>query len=87
VQPIGSAWQKLPRVVRDLSSELGKKIDLVMLGSALVEGVEADRALLGLARRLALGSRLDAVVGRVAGRSCRGWCATCRRNSARRSTS
>ena len=30
MQPIGNAWQKLPRVVRDLSSELGKQIELVM---------------------------------------------------------
>ena len=28
MQPIGNAWQKLPRIVRDLSSELGKQIDL-----------------------------------------------------------
>ncbi|RVU16616.1 hybrid sensor histidine kinase/response regulator [Methylobacterium oryzihabitans] len=42
MQPIGSAWQKLPRVVRDLSSELGKKIDLVMLGSE----TELDRQVL-----------------------------------------
>jgi two-component system chemotaxis sensor kinase CheA len=26
MQPIGTAWQKLPRVVRDLSAELGKKM-------------------------------------------------------------
>src|SRR6516165_2685838 len=26
MQPIGNAWQKLPRIVRDLSSELGKQI-------------------------------------------------------------
>jgi two-component system chemotaxis sensor kinase CheA len=28
MQPIGNAWQKLPRIVRDLSSELGKQIEL-----------------------------------------------------------
>ena len=33
MQPIGNAWQKLPRVVRDLSGELGKQIELVMLGA------------------------------------------------------
>ncbi|GJD59952.1 hybrid sensor histidine kinase/response regulator [Methylobacterium frigidaeris] len=42
MQPIGSAWQKLPRVVRDLSSELGKKIDLVMQGAE----TELDRQVL-----------------------------------------
>jgi hypothetical protein len=26
MQPIGHAWQKLPRIVRDLSVELGKEI-------------------------------------------------------------
>ena len=26
MQPIGNAWAKLPRLVRDLSHELGKKI-------------------------------------------------------------
>ena len=25
MQPIGNAWQKLPRIVRDLSGELGKQ--------------------------------------------------------------
>ncbi len=42
MQPIGSAWQKLPRVVRDLSGELGKKIDLIMLGAE----TELDRQVL-----------------------------------------
>ncbi|MCA1402909.1 hybrid sensor histidine kinase/response regulator, partial [Bradyrhizobium sp. BRP56] len=27
MQPIGNAWQKLPRIVRDLSGELGKQIE------------------------------------------------------------
>jgi two-component system chemotaxis sensor kinase CheA len=27
MQPIGNAWAKLPRIIRDLSMELGKKID------------------------------------------------------------
>src|SRR3546814_20042802 len=30
MQPIGNAWAKLPRIVRDLAHELDKKIDLVM---------------------------------------------------------
>jgi two-component system, chemotaxis family, sensor kinase CheA len=42
MQPIGNAWAKLPRVVRDLSADLGKKIDLVMIG----EDTELDRQLL-----------------------------------------
>ena len=42
MQPIGTAWQKLPRVVRDLSGELSKKIDLVMQGA----DTELDRQVL-----------------------------------------
>jgi two-component system chemotaxis sensor kinase CheA len=42
MQPIGNAWQKLPRVVRDLSGELSKKIDLVMQGA----DTELDRQVL-----------------------------------------
>ena len=42
MQPIGNAWQKLPRVVRDLSSELGKQIDLEMQGAE----TELDRQVL-----------------------------------------
>lgn len=42
MQPIGSAWTKLSRVVRDLSSELGKKIELVTIGAE----TEIDRQLL-----------------------------------------
>src|SRR5580692_13113286 len=30
MQPIGNAWQKFPRIVRDLSNELGKDIELEM---------------------------------------------------------
>jgi two-component system chemotaxis sensor kinase CheA len=44
MQPIGNAWNKLPRLVRDLSHELGKKIDLVMLGAE----TELDRQVLEL---------------------------------------
>ena len=42
MQPIGNAWQKLPRVVRDLSNDLSKKIDLAMLGA----DTELDRQVL-----------------------------------------
>ena len=42
MQPIGNAWAKLPRIVRDLSHELGKKIDLRMLGA----DTELDRQVL-----------------------------------------
>lgn len=42
MQPIGNAWQKLPRVIRDLSAELSKKIDLVMQGA----DTELDRQVL-----------------------------------------
>ena len=44
MQPIGNAWQKLPRIVRDLAMELGKKIDLVMIG----QETELDRQVLEL---------------------------------------
>ncbi len=44
MQPIGNAWAKLPRIVRDLSHELGKKIDLQMLGA----DTELDRQVLEL---------------------------------------
>jgi two-component system chemotaxis sensor kinase CheA len=46
MQPIGSAWKKLPRIVRDASQDLGKKIDLVMEG----EATELDRQVLELIR-------------------------------------
>ena len=44
MQPIGNAWQKLPRIVRDLSNELGKKIDLEMQGA----DTELDRQVLDM---------------------------------------
>ncbi len=44
MQPIGHAWNKLPRIVRDLARELDKKIDLVMLGAE----TELDRQVLEL---------------------------------------
>jgi len=42
MQPIGNAWSKLPRIIRDLSIELGKKIDLEMRG----QDTELDRQIL-----------------------------------------
>jgi two-component system, chemotaxis family, sensor kinase CheA len=44
MQPIGNAWTKLPRIVRDLSNELKKKITLEMHG----EDTELDRQVLEL---------------------------------------
>lgn len=44
MQPIGSAWKKLPRIVRDAARDLNKKIDLVMDG----EATELDRQVLEL---------------------------------------
>lgn len=42
MQPIGNAWQKLPRIIRDLSRELDKKIELDMIGAE----TELDRQVL-----------------------------------------
>ncbi|MCK0207935.1 chemotaxis protein CheW [Starkeya koreensis] len=42
MQPIGNAWQKLPRIVRDLAQELGKHIELEQHGAE----TELDRQLL-----------------------------------------
>ncbi|WP_428533671.1 chemotaxis protein CheW [Rhodopila sp.] len=42
MQPIGHAWNKLPRLVRDLSHDMGKKIELRMLGAE----TELDRQVL-----------------------------------------
>ncbi|MDO9061981.1 MAG: Hpt domain-containing protein, partial [Bradyrhizobium sp.] len=44
MQPIGNAWQKLPRIVRDLGAELGKPIELEMHGA----DTELDRQVLDL---------------------------------------
>jgi two-component system chemotaxis sensor kinase CheA len=46
MQPIGNAWQKLPRIVRDLSAELGKQIELEMHGAE----TELDRQVLELVK-------------------------------------
>ncbi len=46
MQPIGNAWQKLPRIVRDLSAELGKQIELETHGA----DTELDRQVLELVK-------------------------------------
>jgi two-component system chemotaxis sensor kinase CheA len=46
MQPIGSAWNKLPRLVRDLAQETGKQIVLEMRG----QDTELDRQVLELMR-------------------------------------
>ena len=42
MQPIGNAWSKFPRLIRDLTHDLGKKIELKMHGAE----TELDRQLL-----------------------------------------
>lgn len=42
MQPIGNAWNKLPRLVRDLARETGKRIELAMHGAE----TELDRQVL-----------------------------------------
>ena len=44
MQPIGSAWQKFPRIIRDLSHDLGKEIELELQGAE----TELDRQVLDL---------------------------------------
>jgi len=46
MQPIGNAWKGLPRLVRDLSRELGKRIELEMRGA----DTELDRQVLEMIR-------------------------------------
>ncbi len=46
MQPIGRAWQKLPRIVRDLSTDLDKEIELEMHGAE----TELDRQVLELVK-------------------------------------
>ena len=46
MQPIGSAWSKLPRLVRDLANDLNKPMELRMLGAE----TEIDRQVLELVR-------------------------------------
>ena len=42
MQPIGNAWSKFPRLIRDLSHDLNKKIELKMIG----ESTELDRQMI-----------------------------------------
>lgn len=42
MQPIGNVWAKFPRVVRDVSNELGKKVRLIMDG----QDTELDRTVI-----------------------------------------
>jgi len=42
MQPIGNIWSKFPRIVRDLSHELGKKVQLTMEGKE----TELDRTII-----------------------------------------
>ena len=42
MQPIGQVWSKMPRMVRDLSHQLGREVDLTMEGHE----TELDRSLL-----------------------------------------
>lgn len=44
MQPIGNAWAKMPRLVRDLASDLGKDVELIMVG----EETELDRQVIEL---------------------------------------
>ena len=44
MQPVGNAWAKLPRIIRDISIDLNKKIDLQMKG----QETELDRQVLDL---------------------------------------
>ncbi len=46
MQPIGTVWNKLPRMLRDLAHELGKQIELNIYGAE----TELDRGLLELIR-------------------------------------
>lgn len=44
MQPIGNAWSKFPRLIRDLSLDLDKKIELQMIG----QDTELDRQMLDM---------------------------------------
>jgi two-component system, chemotaxis family, sensor kinase CheA len=46
MQPIGNAWAKLPRLVRDLARDLGKKLELRMIGAE----TELDRQVLEMVK-------------------------------------
>jgi len=76
MQPIGNAWQKLPRIVRDLAAELGKQIELEMHGAE----TELDRQVLELVKdplthlvRNSADHGLESPAGRIAaGKSQKG---------------
>lgn len=42
MQPVGNIWSKFPRIVRDLASDLGKQVELVMDG----QETELDRTII-----------------------------------------
>ncbi len=42
MQPVSNVWSKFPRLVRDISSECGKKVELIQIGAE----TELDRTLL-----------------------------------------
>lgn len=46
LQPVSTAWSRLPRLVRDTSRQLGKNVELVMEG----ENVELDKAVIDAVR-------------------------------------
>lgn len=46
LQPVSTAWSRLPRLVRDTSKQLSKNVDLVMEG----ENVELDKAVIDAVR-------------------------------------
>jgi two-component system chemotaxis sensor kinase CheA len=76
MQPVGSLWSSLPRVVRDLAASLGKQVDLIMEGA----DTELDRAVIDSVRdplvhsvRNAIDHGLELPEARVrAGKSARG---------------
>ncbi len=78
MQPIGVVWNKLPRVVRDLASEMGKKIAIVMEGAeteldkTIIEAIKdplthivrnsCDHGIETLAARTAKGKRAEGTI-------------------------
>ena len=69
MQPIGDAWRKLPRIVRDVANDLGKKIELIQDGA----DTELDRQVLELIKdplthmvRNSADHGLEDVEGRIA---------------------
>ncbi len=87
MQPIANAWQKLPRLVRELSLELDKKIELDMTGAE----TELDRQVLEMIKdplthmiRNSADHGLEAPAERVHKRQARNGADQARRLSARR---